>query len=695
MATYPQSLAPSYFDIEGLPTYGLKIVENELGKEVRRFTETTGHHTRLSVRYTGMRGTEVATLIGFYQSVKGTFGSFTLPPEFYLNPSSYNMALALLEDTTNWRFESPPSIETIQNDIYTTQFTLLSLKNEEELNLDTIFGILSSVNLKLTPGRIKSAAKEDETVLAPLMDYDVPEVFLADVEFVNPPNLEFFTPQVKRTSTVEIKPLDLTINTGNVEDSAEFFLFVPPLLKISLPKLVVNNVENQGINAPASMETFAPLNVTGVTVPQANAIKPTMDFTTTLVADLSFPETEVVNTIYMEIDASEDVEVVDPIPEVQSSTAPATFFVNSLNVISPIPKEPVNKADYTFQPTNSIQVLLVDEATPKPLNLSYGYPIDLTANIVTLIPCIATSLLFTLPPVNNVGAFVRQIIKPTIGLFPEPDLNRNEVDFESVITGQLVYSNPPTVDTRIIDSQGSITPEMSFATDITLGEAIVQSRNEQSSGLIMTLPLLEEGVIIYEELITPQLNFNPEPGLLLDFPDVQPIAEEASLEYTSYDTDRIETGITRFVSMSIVPSEDFRGVEEGIRTVDAPTLSLSREFIGFVFTTDGFGLNFEKRSVDFTAYGNAIFSVNTSSGDVIATISPVASDDGKLFIFADANGTLLSNSPTGFGNNKLTIRLLNSTMAGLTELDLDVDNQGISLVYCHADSTFTIWGNAN
>ena len=695
MATYPQSLAPSYFDIEELPTYGLKIVEDELGKEVRRFTETTGHHTRLSVRYTGMRGTEVAALIGFYQSVKGTFGSFTLPPEFYLNPSSYNMALALLEDTTNWRFESPPSIETIQNDIYTTQFTLLSLKNEEELNFNTIFGILSSVNLKLTPGRIRSEAREDETVLAPLMDYDVPEVFLADVEFVNPPNLEFFTPQVKRTSTAEVKPLDLTINTGNLEDSAEFFLFASPLLEISLPELVVDIVDTQGVNAPASMETFTPLNVTGVDVPQANAVKPTLSFTTSLMAGFRFPDIEVVNTIYMEIDATEDVEVVDPLPEIQSSATSVAFSVNSLNVVSPIPKEPVNKAEYTFQPTTSIQVFLVDEATPKPLNLSYGYPTDLTTNEVTLVPCIVAGLLFTLPPVNNVGAFVRQIIKPTIGLFPEPDLDRNEVDFESVMTGQLLYSSPPTIETRNIDSQGSITPEMNFATDITLGEAIVQSRNEQSLGLTMTLPLLEEGVIVYEELVTPQLNFNIESGLLLDFPDVQPISEEASLEYTSYDTDGIEIGITGIVSMSIVPSEDFRGVEEGIRTVDAPTLSFSREFIGFVFTTDGFGLNFEKRSGDFTAYGNAIFSVNTSSGDVIATISPVASDDGKLFIFADANGTLLSNSPTGFGNNKLTIRLLNSTMAGLSELDLDVDNQGISLVYCHADSTFTIWGNAN
>ena len=695
MAIFPQSLAPSFFDIEGLPTYGLKIIENELGKEVRRFTETTGHHTRLSVRYTGMRGTDVATLIGFYHSVKGTFGSFELPQEFYLNPTSYNAALALLEDTTSWRFESAPSIETVQNDIYTTDFVLLSLKNEEQLNLNTIFGILSSVNLKMRAGRVVSYANEEEDVLPPLATYDVPEVFLVDVEFVEPLELNTFLPQVKRTSTAEVLPIELLVTPGNIDQSAEFFLFVPPGLNIDLPQLVVNNVETQDILEPANLEPFTPENVTGVTVPQADALVASFSFDTDLEATFIFPDTEVVSTILLDYSTPENAEVVDPIPEVPSSTAPISWFAATLGVTSPIPKEPVNTAPYSFIPTTSIQALLVDEATPKPLVVSYGFPDDLTPNIVTLVPCVATGLLLTLPPVNNIGAFVRQIIKPNLGLFPDTDVERNEVDFEAVVTGEVNYGTPATVDTRIIDSQGSITPEMFYSPLPSLGEAVVQSRNEQGLSLTTFLPSLEEGVIIYEDLIKSEFSYVPEPSAELDFPDVQPVSDIARLEYTSYETDRIETGITDIVRMTILPSQDFRGIEEGIRSVDAPSLSLSREYLGFVFTTDGFGLNFEKRNSDFNAYGNAIFSVNTSAGEVTATLSPVASDDGKLFIFADANGTLLSNSPTGFGNNRLRLVLQNSTMAGLNELDLDVDNQGISLVYCHADSTFTIWGNAN
>ena len=694
MPIFPPSLAPSFFDIEGLPTYGIKLTENELGKEVRRFTETTGHHTRLSVRYTGMRGTDVATLIGFYHSVKGTFGSFELPQEFYLNPTSYNAALALLEDTTSWRFESAPSIETVQSDIYITDFVLLSLKNEEQLNLNTIFGILSSVNMRMRAGKVLSFANEEEDVLPPLATYDAPEVFLADVEFVEPLELATSLPQVRRTSTAEVLPVELLVTSGNIDQSAEFFLFVPPGFNIDLPRLVVSPVETQDIG-PANLESFKEVSVTGVTVPQADVLAASFSFDSDLEVTFTSPDIEVVSTLLLDYSTPENAEVVDPLPEVPSSTAPLSWFAATLGVISPLPKEPVNTAPYSFIPTTSIQALLVEEATPKPLVVSYGFPDDLTPNIVTLVPCEASELILTLPSVNNIGAFVRQIIKPNLGLFPDTDVERNEVDFERVITGEVVYGTLTTVDTRIIDSQGSITPEMLYSPLPSLGEAVVQSRNEQGLTLVTSLPNLEEGVIVYEDLIKSELSYVPEPSAELDFPDVQPVSDIARLEYTSYGTDRIETEITSIVRMSIVPSQDFRGIEEGIRSVDAPSLSLSREYLGFVFTTDGFGLNFEKRNSDFNAYGNAIFSVNTSAGEVTATLSPVASDDGKLFIFADANGTLLSNSPTGFGNNKLRIVLQNSTMAGLNELDLDVDNQGISLVYCHDDSTFTIWGNAN
>ncbi len=241
MVTFPSSLAPSFFEVEELPSYGLKIVENEIGREVRRFTETTGHNTRLSLRYSGMTSIEVSQLIGFYQSVKGTFEAFTLPLSFYLNPDDYNIALALLEDTTNWRFESPPRIDTIVSDLYTTEFTLISLKEEENLNLDTFFGITQGVKLVLDTRKLVYEGKDNQDAQYINLYLDTSTLETIEIEEIGLLSLAFNLGQVAVTSSRSIKNLIL-LNSFNdflgIEaaptEIIEFSLNLPSVLVLEL-----------------------------------------------------------------------------------------------------------------------------------------------------------------------------------------------------------------------------------------------------------------------------------------------------------------------------------------------------------------------------------------------------------------------------------------------------------------------------
>ena len=144
---FPETLAPNFFHVDKLPEYGLQLTENELGREIRRYTEDTGYKTELKVQYNGLRSDEVKVLTAFYLQVKGTFDKFTLPTNFYRSPSSITNSLNALGDTTEWRFMNPPTIQTVVSDIYTVEIKLLSLK--ESLNPDDskIIGFVSSVNV--------------------------------------------------------------------------------------------------------------------------------------------------------------------------------------------------------------------------------------------------------------------------------------------------------------------------------------------------------------------------------------------------------------------------------------------------------------------------------------------------------------------------------------------------------------------
>lgn len=154
---FPSNLAPNFFHVDKLPDYGLKLHENELGREIRRFTETTGNKTELRVLYTGMRATEVNTLLSFYRDTKGTFEDFTLPTSFYLSPDEITNSLAGLDDTETWRFLRQPIIKTIISDIYQTEINLISLKEPPSQSSGNVVGFVESVVLSLTPSKITLA----------------------------------------------------------------------------------------------------------------------------------------------------------------------------------------------------------------------------------------------------------------------------------------------------------------------------------------------------------------------------------------------------------------------------------------------------------------------------------------------------------------------------------------------------------
>ena len=250
MVTFPTGLAPSFFEIGELPSYGLKIVENEIGREIRRFTETTGHNTRLSLRYSGMTSIEVSQLIGFYQSVKGTFEAFTLPVSFYLNPDDYNIALAILEDTTNWRFESPPKIDTIISDLYTTEFTLISLKEEENLNLNTIFGILQKVNLALNVRKLIYEGKDDRDIQSNNIYLNTSTLEIIEREEIGLLSSAFNLGQIVITSSRSFNNLIL-LNSFNNLLATSVSRAQPTALTLNFLSFFVSNLDTTSVAPPS------------------------------------------------------------------------------------------------------------------------------------------------------------------------------------------------------------------------------------------------------------------------------------------------------------------------------------------------------------------------------------------------------------------------------------------------------------
>lgn len=195
--TFPETLAPNFFHVDKLPDYGLKLFENELGREIRRYTEDTGYKTELKIQYNGLRSAEVKALTAFYLQVKGTFDKFTLPINFYRCPSSITNSLTDLADTTEWRFMNPPMIQTVISDIYTVEIRLLSLK--ESLNPDSskIIGFVNSVNMDFILPTILIIPQQQVTELVPIA-------------------LEFIVSSIDLNQSVTVNSIDLTLETSEL-----------------------------------------------------------------------------------------------------------------------------------------------------------------------------------------------------------------------------------------------------------------------------------------------------------------------------------------------------------------------------------------------------------------------------------------------------------------------------------------------
>ena len=193
---FPEILAPNFFHIDKLPDYGLKLFENELGREIRRYTEDTGYKTELKIQYNGLRSAEVKALTAFYLQVKGTFDKFTLPINFYRSPSSITNSLTALSDTTEWRFMNPPMIQTVISDIYTVEIRLLSLKDSLNPDSSKIIGFVDSVNV----------------------DFILPSILIQQKQVTElvPIALEFIISSIDLSQSVTVNSIDLTLETSEL-----------------------------------------------------------------------------------------------------------------------------------------------------------------------------------------------------------------------------------------------------------------------------------------------------------------------------------------------------------------------------------------------------------------------------------------------------------------------------------------------
>jgi hypothetical protein len=198
--SFPETLAPNFFHVDKLPDYGLKLLENELGREIRRYTEDTGYKTELKIQYNGLRSAEVKALTAFYLQVKGTFDKFTLPINFYRSPSSITNSLTNLADTTEWRFMNPPMIQTVISDIYTVEIRLLSLKDSLNPDSSKIIGFVDSVNV----------------------DFILPTILIPQkqVRELVPLALEFIISSIDLNQSVTVNSIDLTLETSELTSTS-------------------------------------------------------------------------------------------------------------------------------------------------------------------------------------------------------------------------------------------------------------------------------------------------------------------------------------------------------------------------------------------------------------------------------------------------------------------------------------------
>lgn len=322
--TFPETLAPNFFHVDKLPDYGLKLFENELGREIRRYTEDTGYKTELKIQYNGLRSHEVKALTAFYLQVKGTFDKFTLPINFYRSPSSITNSLTDLADTTEWRFMNPPMIQTVISDIYTVEIRLLSLK--ESLNPDSskIIGFVNSVNVDFILPTISIIPQKQVTELVPIaLEFIISSIDLNQSVTVNSINL-----------TLETSELTFTTSTSGSVDSRS-------ILSLSLSFLA----SQTGFGTLNSFEQMPSIIVSGTFTSLARYIH--LVNTASGVASTTLPS-----------DAPDDTTIIYSDYAGTSTSSPTGFGLNAFTLNAPLGQTIQGQSSRVLNVENtSIQVI--------------------------------------------------------------------------------------------------------------------------------------------------------------------------------------------------------------------------------------------------------------------------------------------------------------------------------------------------
>ena len=299
--TFPQALAPNFFHVDKLPDYGLQLFENELGREIRRYTEDTGYKTELKIQYNGLRSDEVKALTAFYLQVKGTFDKFTLPINFYRSPSSITNSLTDLADTTEWRFMNPPTIQTVISNIYTVEIRLLSLKDALNPDSSKIIGFVNSANV----------------------DFILPTILITQkqVRELVPIALEFIISSINLNQSVTVNSIDLTLETSELTftTSTSGSVDSRSILSLSLSFLA----SQTGFGTLNSFEQMPSIIVSGTFTSLARYIH--LVNTASGVASTTLPS-----------DAPDDTTIIYSDYAGTSTSSPTGFGLNAFTLNAPI-----------------------------------------------------------------------------------------------------------------------------------------------------------------------------------------------------------------------------------------------------------------------------------------------------------------------------------------------------------------------
>jgi hypothetical protein len=321
--SFPETLAPNFFHVDKLPDYGLKLLENELGREIRRYTEDTGYKTELKIQYNGLRSAEVKALTAFYLQVKGTFDKFTLPINFYRSPSSITNSLTNLADTTEWRFMNPPMIQTVISDIYTVEIRLLSLKDSLNPDSSKIIGFVDSVNV----------------------DFILPTILIPQkqVRELVPLALEFIISSIDLNQSVTVNSIDLTLETSELTFTTSTSTSVD---NRSIQSLSLSFVASQtGFGLVNSFEQMPSIIVSGTFTSLARYIH--LVNTASGVASTTLPT-----------DALDDTTIIYSDYAGTSTSTPTGFGLNAFTLNAPIGQTIQGQSSRVLNVENtSIQVI--------------------------------------------------------------------------------------------------------------------------------------------------------------------------------------------------------------------------------------------------------------------------------------------------------------------------------------------------